>query len=527
MITLDQINNKIERWYKFKPFMNQQKKAKFEEIPQMLFLSQLDPNGHLIYNRQYYPDIWKQVPEKGHEKEDNPPMTWACKEVERVSIPLQQVKLSKQLTAICGNKLHFDMFNTDPSEEQEKEFALSKQKWILYQFDSCLYEFFNSVLATGDGAICLNRNSDGETSYKVFSIINDDTLHPIFDVFGKLKIFGRSYSNDDNINSKSITYLEVWDDVYHYLFSTDQDMANKSLGNISWDENTYKPITDADTTGSTFYPVIKEAHGFKEIPIVYKKNDDGACWYHIQYLFDALELALSELFENNKTYAFRIMYIQGGFEVVGTLRGNSKEPSVIELDDSNSKVGFVEGADVSSSFKEQLEKTMEFIKMCGFIVTPPQSLSGDTSGTAVKILYSPMIEQAIRDIHFFNSSIRRTVKLFMMSIGTEKDSSPSTLNTIKINAYYTPYVPQNEQENVTNLNTAYAGGNGYLSAQTCQEKDNNCTPQEAFRVQRERNKKYLQESKKQPDVPVIENKLNTENNARKLLAENGQGKNNK
>ena len=58
------------------------------------------------------------------------------------------------------------------------------------------------------------------------------------------------------------------------------------------------------------------------------------------------------------------------------------------------------------------------------------------------------------------------------------------MNITKIMPYITPYIPQNDQEVVNNLSVAH--GAGYLSSETCQERDPNATPQEAMRVRNEK-----------------------------------------
>ena len=331
--------------------------------------------------------------------------------------------------------------------------------------------------------------------------------------------------------------MEVWDDQYYYLFSQDDTMTDTKLTIPQWDETKKYAIsefaTDDETISTTWYPVLKQLHGNKTIPIIYCKHKFGACWTVVQPLIDSLERALSQLFENNKTYALRIMYIQGGFEIQGEFRDNGKEPSIVLLDDANSKVGMVEPADASGSFKEQLTQTMDMIKMCGFIVTPPQSISGDTSGTAIKILYSPAIEKAINDIHFLTPFITQITDKFKESVSTEDDLSPSDANTVHIRGYLTPYIPQNDQETVSNLATAT-----WLSDETKREKDPNAVPQETMRVQ-EQTEQELQDQRNvmvgastptdigsQTEPPKNNNRagMNAYNIQKQILADNKKNK---
>ena len=518
MITLNQLITTKEKFYVSTPLFSNENKTAKERIPQSQFLRELDPNGHKILSPIYYPDIYKKVPDD--EKAPDGSFHWVVKHVERVSIAIQQMILYKRLTHLCGDKMSFYLMSNNPEENQKNSYTSYKQKWLVYNMDTGFYDFAKSVFSTGDGAICLFRDENGLTDYKTFSIANGDILHPVRDFNGKLRIFGREFSDVvNNIETlSSVRYLEVWDDTNYYLFCSDPTREVKDITYPNWDDN-YKSIPSNNDT--SWFILQNKRHGFKHIPVEYLKNENGACWSPVQHLSDALEKALSEFFENNKSYAFRIMYIQGGFEVQADFVGNSKEPTAILLEDSDAKVGFVEGAEASGAFKEQLQQTLNFIKIGGFIVFPPESISGDTSGTAIKILYAPAIEKAKDDIHFFNRSIRNICDLFKESISLEKDGSPSDYNNIIIKPFLNPYIPQNDQENINNM--AVAIGAGYFSKESAREHDNNCAPDEEERVQNEKQEDALLERSSiigngEPNIPVNQN---TENTQRQIIAENG------
>ena len=99
--------------------------------------------------------------------------------------------------------------------------------------------------------------------------------------------------------------------------------------------------------------------------------------------------------------------------------------------------------------------------------------------------------------------------------------SVSDLNTIHIHGYLTPFIPQNVQEVVSNLSTAYSGGGGYLSAKTCQEKDLNCVPQEAMRVKQQKEEDAQSERNSivgNSDVKTSGAGMNTENIQRQQVS---------
>ena len=63
------------------------------EITQSEMLRQLDPSSHIIYNKEYYPDIWRQ-------DEDG---RYYLEKVPRYAFAYQRIILTKQLTHLCGN----------------------------------------------------------------------------------------------------------------------------------------------------------------------------------------------------------------------------------------------------------------------------------------------------------------------------------------------------------------------------------------------------------------------------------------
>lgn len=530
MITIDNVYSKCEYFYKPSPMISPilSRNMMQEVVPQSMFLSQLNPEGHLILNEIWYPDPRKSVTVNEANKSYFPgraigDIVNTVKHIERITIPFQQIVLTKDLTHVCGNRMNLDVMELSLTEIQEEAFIKFRQKWILYNFDTAVYEFCKSIFATGDAAMCLYRDEEKRTtSYKVFSILDLDELHPIFDYNGKLRVFGRSYYlNDVNANNDGAIFLEIWDDQYYYMFSSNSEYTGEKTSLPMWDEKNNYMINEISYKNSGWNIIKKIRHGFTSVPVVYCKKKDGACWSLIQRLIESLEKALSELFENNKTYAFRIMYIQGGFQIQGSMDDNGINPKVIMLDDPNAKAGYIDGADASGAFKEQWDQTINLLKMCGFVVFPPESLSGDTSGTAIKVLYAPAIEKAINNIHFLTPFISSIVDKFKEGISLESDMSVSDLNTIHIHGYLTPFIPQNDQEVVSNLSTAYSGGGGYLSAKTCQEKDPNCVPQEAMRVKQQKEEDAQSERNSivgNSDVKTSGAGMNTENIQRQQVS---------
>ena len=104
------------------------------------FLRELDPNGHLIYNREFYPDKIKEVEidvasSDGTTTEKKTVHT--IQKMIRVSFALQQMIKIQQLIHLCGNDLHHELnSNSKDSEDSNKFFDIFKKGWYNKHVDT-------------------------------------------------------------------------------------------------------------------------------------------------------------------------------------------------------------------------------------------------------------------------------------------------------------------------------------------------------------------------------------------------------
>ena len=73
------------------------------------------------------------------------------------------------------------------------------------------YKFVESLKITGDAAAFIYLKNQ-KVKWRVFSYMYGDRLHPVYDSFGNLMQFGRSYRSFNPVTQKADTYLEIWDD---------------------------------------------------------------------------------------------------------------------------------------------------------------------------------------------------------------------------------------------------------------------------------------------------------------------------
>lgn len=418
--------------------------AVYEIISQADFMREFEPSGHMINNPVIYPDKKRIDPETKQEYTE--PMA-------RCAFAFQRIITVKQLAHLCGNDIQFEMPSSKDDESTNDTFFKFKEGWSVKNMEIAWFESAKSVKITGDVAF-VGYKKGGKFYWKVLSHINGDSLYPHYDsVTGELSLFARKYSDTDENGKESATYVEVWDEKKLYRFKKDNTGAVGMLNRIK------------EIFGLRGYRLIsEEPHNFPFLPVSYKRDENGACWSFSQGSIDQYELAFSQLVQNNTAFAFPIMYMKGDeVSLVGDMTGAVKGITMAENEDA----GFLNTPNGSDLFTLQLSTLYKLIYEQSFAVIPPEVRSGDMPGVAVKLLYSPAVEFAMKDAQEYQSFLDGMVRIYMNGYGTEIGQI-SSFNKLDIYSWILPYVPQNDSELVTNLATAVQ--NGFESRQTASEK---------------------------------------------------------
>ena len=155
-------------------------------VTQEDFLRELDPAGHLINDKELFPDVWQQNEEDGR---------WYIQEIPRYAFSYQQIILVKHLTHLCGNDIQFELSDKRINDNTQKVFDAFKNGWANKNMEVAWYQLAKSVKATGDGAF-VGFLDKGQFGWKVLSFLNGDKLFPHYDLrTGKLTTFARTYCN--------------------------------------------------------------------------------------------------------------------------------------------------------------------------------------------------------------------------------------------------------------------------------------------------------------------------------------------
>ena len=295
------------------------------------------------------------------------------------------------------------------------------------------------------------------------------------------------------------TYVEVWDNNFAYLFKRDDSsLVKKAINSI------------LDAFGLDGFTLVNtERHGFKRVPVSYIRFD-GPCWSMVQGGIDDYELSLSQLCESNKVYAFPILTMIG--EDADVKVSTNGRPFAIVSSDPDAKIGMLNNNSGTDSFKLQMDSQFKSITLGSFIVFPPEVRSGDLPGVAVKLIYSPALENAMDDTHAWNPFFDDVFELFTYGYGIEKKMS-ADFESINAHAAQLPYIHQNTAELIQLLSQSVMSG--VLSVETAIEKNPFSMTDEQKRILKQK----AQEAMMTPVLPAANKPGMNANNMAKQKTE--------
>lgn len=458
-------------------------------VTQEDFMRELDPAGHLINDKELFPDVWQKNDEDGR---------WYIQEIPRYAFSYQQIILVKHLTHLCGNDIQFELSDKSVTEETQKVFNEHRNGWANKNMEVAWYQLVKSVKATGDGAF-VGFLDKGKFGWKVLSFLNGDKLFPHYDLrTGKLNTLARTYCNYAEDGTVTKRYIDVWDDKNYYRFVADGDPTSML------DKAKQLLLKLFSTEG--YKLEWTESHGFDSIPVSYLRDENGPCWTFSEETIENYEIAFSNLAHSNHDFGLPIMYVKGeGSEELTT--NDMSYASKIMILPSDGEIGFLNRQDASAAYKAELDKLEDNIYKQSFAVKTPELKSGDTPGVALKIMYSDAYEKAMNDAHEYDGAVDKMIDIFNWGYGIESEKRLAFVNT-NIRHYIEPYIHLNFSELTQNLNTAVLGG--FLSKQTASEKLPYSTPQEWNRILQEKHDEQMQQLLLEEQKLEIQNDANVE-----------------
>jgi len=477
---------------------------------QSQMLREYHPSAHNIMNPVLYPDVWKEMPVPGDPKKKR----YFRQPITRTAFALQRVIKIKRNTHVCGNDMQFELASKNDDENQTIKDTVSlldfKEGWLTMGMEERFYEAVNSINTVADAAVVGFFDEDGEPQTRTFSFIDGDKLYPHYDpITGRMNLFARRYFDLDEKGEHTIEWVEVWDDDYLYRFKRNLKTTSAII---------------KDFFGLNGYEMVgkPEPHGFPFIPVAYHVNTEGPAWAFSQDTIEKYEEAMSYFFENNKAYAFPIFYAKGkGVKLSGNMNGAVK---AVAISDPKGEAGFLKQEDVSNSYNTLLIKLYDHIYEQSFAVKPPELKSGDLPGVAVKLLFSPAIEQAISDAEFLQPFVEQLVRIVKYAWGY-KINRAATLMALPIKSWIEPYIHQNLGELMQNLQIGVQ--QGFISKQTAAERASMYTKNDEIdRIMKEYKQKQemdlLYEVRKRKEEVALEIQKQKEINKANVRTGNGQ-----
>lgn len=399
------------------------------------FLREYDVNAHKINSIKYYPNAIMK------DKEGK----ISAKIKSRIAVAYQERILTKRLVTLTGNNIDLKLANSKRSKQDQEMLNLFREGWDTHDMETCLYQAFKADGKTGDCAVCFYM-SGGKIGWRVFSYESRDILYPHYDpMTGRLSVFGRRYAVRDHKDNEVMEYLDVWDDTNYMRYKYNKKGVKGAF-------NTVK-----DLFGLDGWEIDQPAtpHKFDRIPIAYDRYGEPF-WANSQDSIDLYELTISQLAENNQAYALRILYLLGGeIDLQSTVDGT---PTIINAEDPNAKVGFLEPADASKSFELQLQILEKAIMRNSFASETPELKSGsDLSSPTIRMMMMDSYQKAQDDALHFQPFLNDVVELFKYGYGIESGKA-SDFTKLRIKAEIFPYVFMSETEVVSNIVQSVAIG---------------------------------------------------------------------
>ena len=402
-------------------------KGLYQVSEQIDFLRQYDIRGHIINSPEYYPDRVKYNEEKDEYYKEY---------MFRAAFPFQKMILIQHLVHLCGNDLHHELTGAHNTDSENELFMRLRTGMLNDEFELAFYQLARGTKKTGDAAVCFFIK-DKKVRWKAFAYDLGDTLFPHYGDDGELETFARMYDTYDAKGEAVTTFVEVWDKTNMTRYRRDN---NGIVGFV----NDIKDYLGLDDFTIDMKPT---PHGFKEVPIVYQRDDDGPCWHGSQDAIDKYELAISNLCQNNMAYAFPIMVLNGDdIEIKADMYGAVKAIDA----GANGKASYLEPQGNIEAFKLQLEVLLKLIFQGSFAVLPPEVRSGDMPGVSIKLIYSPSIDMAINDSKVYAPALDKMMRLYKWGLGIEIEKARE-LSNLGTYSWIEPYVHQNMTELVNNL----------------------------------------------------------------------------
>ena len=467
--------------------------GRYIELTQNDFLNELYASSHLVNSVDFRSNRikYKYNPDTKKNEEDG------YEDVSRISFSLQEAIRRHKVTHTFGNPM---WFGSEGKDERNDQFvALFGNHWNITGMTDALNSVGQSLFGTGDAGLYIYRKDD-EINYKVFSFENGDNIVMHRDFMDR-KTFVRSFMY------KGHKAVEIYDDK-NISFWIKSDAIEQLIE--------FKDAPTGEKSEDDYVLMRKEDHGNAQCPVVYFRVDDVP-WGPGQTIIEHIEDLSSDLSENNKYYAYQILFLTGG---VMNLPPAGKMGKVIASKSPDGKAEILKPADASNTFSIDLENSKDMLwETTGTVVVDPKELkAGENTGAFIKNLYWRELQWSANMIAYLRPSLKELVDIFKDYV--RKIESFNT-DKIKMSFILEPFIPKNTTEEVNNICNAVNSGITSIATGSVELPLNN--PREVDLLKKEREEEAELEVKKtntgtkkqtEPQPPDNEGLLTVDNKAK-------------
>ena len=358
--------------------------------------------------------------------------------------------------------------------------------------DIAFAEAVESQLTTGDTALYMFKENK-KLDWEVFSYAKGDVLIPVYNSVNRLQTLYRYFSTIDDEGNEEEAMMVI--DSTHVTEFRKRKEGRKRV----WTQ------------------IDSQPHGFSRIPVQYKRGK--VAWDDVQNQIEEVEWSFSQFCESNAYFAFPILFISGN---VASLPQKGSQGKTLQGDEQ-AKANFLarNGGDIEA-FKYQFKTMLDMIFFGSFTVDIKPDVvktSGDTPGSAIRLIMHPEIDKAIELAKEWDEFVDGMKELFVDGLGIELGMA-TQLKELKFRIEIDIYTPENTQEIVNMLNQSVTMGT--LSAKSAAEIHPYGRSDEYDRIKEEKQQEAeLESQSKSSDTIVDENgtKMNIENKKQQLAAQ--------
>lgn len=402
--------------------------SSYIELTQSDFLNELNASSHLVHSVSYrsmrkkykWDNVLKKNVENGYQ------------DVARIGIPIQEGTLRHKQTHTFGNEMWFGSESKDPGNDEL--LALHRAHWNMTGMTDALSTWGRSLFGTGDAGLYCYKEGD-RINYKVFSFENGDVMS-----------YGPNSDNKDQFvrmfMHQGVKAVEIYGPTRIEFWKQIQGERDKLP-------------EGARVSDDGYYLVSSHIHGGTRCPVLYERLDD-VVWGQGQSIIEHLEDLMSDLAENNKYYAYQILFLTGG---VMTMPAAENMGKVIASKDKDGKAQILEPADASNTFTFDFNKNFELYCECtGTVVIEPKELkAGENTGAFITNLYWREIQWSRNMIARLRPSFNKLIAIFTEYVGQIEGKS-SEMSKLKMSFLLEPFVPRNTTEEINNVCNAVNSG---------------------------------------------------------------------